>query len=80
MLLCCVYWRYVDTVAFGAWFVPSWCPEEKQVQEQKLRSKLRCLFVFLGGHVIMASRADDTASFVSKNVLPSSHVLAVGAP
>ena len=41
---------------------PSCSEEENQVQKQKLR----CVFVFFGGHI--ASRADDTAinSFVSK--------------
>ena len=53
VLLCL---RYVDTLAFGAWIVPSWCSEEeKQVQKQTLRC--------FEGH--MASRADGTGSFLS---------------
>ena len=70
ILLCL---RYVDSVAFGAWFVPSWCTK-KQVQKQNF------VVVFLGGH--MASRADTalTVSLQEENLL-SSHVhLAVGTP
>ena len=39
----------------------SWCSEEEKKQVQKLKL---CCFVFLGGHI--ASRVDDTASFVHK--------------
>ena len=56
--------RYYD---FRSLVCASWCSEEeKQVQKQKLR----CLFVFLGGHI--ASRADDTANngVVSKKSTP----------
>ena len=67
--------RRYCSVAFGTWFVPSWCSgEEKQV---KNKSFVVC-YSFLRGH--MASRADDTASFcLQEEHLPSSHVyFAVG--
>ena len=37
VLLCL---RYVDTVAFGTWFVPSWYSDEKQVQKQTCNASL----------------------------------------
>ena len=65
------------TVTFGAWVVPSWCTQKKEVQKQNLNF----VVVFLGGH--LTSRADDTALTVSfqEKDLPSSHIhLAVGTP
>ena len=56
VLLCL---RYVDTMAFGVWFVLLGVQKKSRFKNQ-----LRCLFVFLRGHT--ASRADDTASIVSK--------------
>ena len=53
VLLCL---RYVDTVAFGAWFVPSWCAQKKSRFKN-----IKFVAVFLGGH--MANGANDTASF-----------------
>ena len=38
VLLCL---RYVDTVAIGAWFVPSWCAQKNQVQKRKKKEKKR---------------------------------------
>ena len=29
---------YVDTVAIGAWFVPSWCAQKKQAQKHKTKT------------------------------------------
>ena len=52
-----LFLRYVDTEAFGAWFVPS-CAEEKQVR----RTKTSWLLVCLGSHMAINSRADDTAT------------------
>ena len=37
VLLCL---RYVDTVAFGTWFVPSWCAQKKK---SRFKRKLRGL-------------------------------------
>ena len=37
VLLCL---RYVDAVAIGAWFVSSWCAQNKQVQKQDHRKKM----------------------------------------
>ena len=36
VLLCL---RYVDTVAIGAWFVPSWCAQKKQVKKKSEEGK-----------------------------------------
>ena len=72
VLLCL---RYVDTVPFGAWFVPTWCARKKK---SKFEKKTSWLFVFL---LHMAIRADDIASSLQEDHLPCSHVhLAVGAP
>ena len=53
--------RYVDNVALGAWFVPSWCAQKKSRFKNK-----NFVIVFLGGH--MASGVDDTASFNSASL------------
>ena len=36
-VLLCLRVRYVDTVAIGAWFVPTWCAQKNQVQKQNKR-------------------------------------------
>ena len=60
VLLCTKY--VLCCYGFRSLACASWCSEEeKQVQTHFLKVSL---FVFLGGHI--ASRADDTASFVSK--------------
>ena len=40
VLLCL---RYVDTVAFEAWFVPSWCSEEEKAGSKTIESFVVCV-------------------------------------
>ena len=69
---------FVDTVAFGAWFVSSWCAQKKRQVRLKNKTPL-CLC----SPETMAGGADVKALTVSlqEKCLPSSHVhLAVGTP
>ena len=66
--------RYVDIVAFGAWFVPAWCAQKKSRFENK-KIEVVCVPPAHG------NQSDDSASSLQEEHLPCSHVhLAVGTP
>ena len=76
VLLCL---RYVDNVAFGAWFVPSWCAQKKsRFKHQKLRGCL-CSSEAIWLAELMIQLALTVSS--QEEHLPNSHVhVAVGTP
>ena len=79
VLLCL---RYVDTaaVAFGGWFVPSWCAQKKQAQKQNVvvcvprRLCLAELMIQLW-QCLSNKSTSPAVRFTSRLVLPSAKIL-----
>ena len=69
--------RYVDIVAFGAWFVPAWCAQKKSRSEPKLGYLWSSCIIWQSELMIYF----EVASSLQEEHFPCSHVLvAVGTP